>query len=180
MNQELIKELAKQAGYLPDTFGIGHWDMPECRKFAELIVRECVLACTNEGKTWEVESAGEYTSNVYANAIKKHFGIEERKGWVCPKCGIDRTKDVCPKGHTAAITGDCPMTATAQSGRELIGYTEREEGYYPMYAPPKGSIVTQAFILCKYCNGAISPNSGPRSDAVCIPCYEKDPDEYRR
>ena len=46
------------------------------------------------------------------------IGVEERKGWVCPKCGIDRTKDVCPKGHTATMTGDCPMTATAQSGVE--------------------------------------------------------------
>ena len=56
--------------------------------------------------------------------------------------------------------------------QELIGYTEREEGYYPMYAPLPGSIVTHAFILCKYCNGAISPNSGPRSDAVCLICHD--------
>ena len=39
---ERIKELAEQAGYLPDMFGIGHWDMPECQKFAELIVKECM------------------------------------------------------------------------------------------------------------------------------------------
>ena len=39
---ERIKELAEQAGYQEDMFGIGHWDMPECKKFAELIVRECV------------------------------------------------------------------------------------------------------------------------------------------
>lgn len=50
--------------------------------------------------------------------IKQHFGIEEHKGWVCPKCGVDRTKDVCPKGDTAALTGDCPMIATAQTGVE--------------------------------------------------------------
>ena len=62
-------------------------------------------------------------------------------------------------------------------GRKLIGYTEREEGFYNLYAPPKGSIVTQAFILCKYCRGTIHPCMGPRSDAVCIPCYNKDPDE---
>lgn len=61
--------------------------------------------------------------------------------------------------------------------RELLGYTEREEGFYPLYATPKGYIVTQAFILCKYCRGAISPNMGPRFDAVCLTCYEKDPDE---
>jgi hypothetical protein len=61
--------------------------------------------------------------------------------------------------------------------RELIGYTEREEGYYPLYSATKGNVVTQAFILCKYCHGAISPNMGPQYDAVCLTCYAKDPDE---
>jgi len=41
MNQR-IRELATQAGYTKDMFGVGHWDMPECKKFAELIVRECI------------------------------------------------------------------------------------------------------------------------------------------
>ena len=59
---------------------------------------------------------------------------------------------------------------------ELIGYTEREEGFYPLYAPPKGSIVTHAFIHCKYCNGSIYHCMGPKYDAVCIPCFQKDPD----
>ena len=39
---ERIKELALQAGYTKDMFGVGHWDMPECKKFAELIVAECL------------------------------------------------------------------------------------------------------------------------------------------
>jgi len=60
--------------------------------------------------------------------------------------------------------------------RKLIGYTEREEGFYPMYESSAGSIVTQAFIFCKYCSGAISPCMGPRYDAVCLTCYAKDPD----
>jgi hypothetical protein len=62
---ERIKELAEQAGYTKDMFGVGHWDMPECKKFAELIVRECM-------------------SNLYLNGyddamiqIQKHFGVEE-------------------------------------------------------------------------------------------------------
>jgi hypothetical protein len=63
------------------------------------------------------------------------------------------------------------------SERRLIGYTEREEGFYPLYEAQRGMVVTHAFIMCKYCSGPISPNMGPRSDAVCIPCYEKDPDE---
>ena len=47
-------------------------------------------------------------------ACEDTIGVEERKGWVCAKCGVDRTRDVCPKGHTAAITGDCPMIVEAQ------------------------------------------------------------------
>lgn len=42
---ERIKELAIEAGYLPDMFGFGHWDMPECENFAELIIRECMSVC---------------------------------------------------------------------------------------------------------------------------------------
>ena len=38
---ERIRQLAEQAGYTKDMFGVGHWDMPECKKFAELIVKEC-------------------------------------------------------------------------------------------------------------------------------------------
>ena len=60
--------------------------------------------------------------------------------------------------------------------REHIGYIEREEGYYKLYAPGEGYIVTQAFILCKYCNGAIYHCMGPKHDAVCLTCYDKDPE----
>jgi hypothetical protein len=42
MNYDKIKELAEQAGYLPDMFNRGHWDLPECHKFAELIIQECL------------------------------------------------------------------------------------------------------------------------------------------
>jgi hypothetical protein len=67
---EKIKLLAEQAGYLPDGFGFGHWDMPECKKFAELIVRECGVALrpmlrdmVSRGKAYDL--------------IKEHFGVEE-------------------------------------------------------------------------------------------------------
>lgn len=63
-----------------------------------------------------------------------------------------------------------------QEPRELIGYCEREEGWYPMHAPQRGSIVTQAFILCKYCGGAVYHCMGPRSDAVCLTCYQLEPE----
>ena len=59
----------------------------------------------------------------------------------------------------------------------LLGYVEREEGYYPIYKTPPGYITTQAFILCRYCHGAISSTGGPKYDAVCLTCFDKDPDE---
>lgn len=40
-----VKELAEQAGYLPDMFGIGHWDTPECKRFAELVAAAEREAC---------------------------------------------------------------------------------------------------------------------------------------
>ena len=63
---ERIKQLAEQAGYLPDMFGIGHWDMPECQKFAELIVRECA------------DIGQQYADGNYEvpNQILEHFGVE--------------------------------------------------------------------------------------------------------
>ena len=44
--------------------------------------------------------------------------FKEPKGWICSKCGVDRTKSACPKGDTAALTGECPMVGTAYSGVE--------------------------------------------------------------
>jgi hypothetical protein len=67
---ERIKELAEQAGYLPDSFGVGHWDMPECQKFAELIIQECAnlfpLTFTDEQYQRRIDKT-----------IRKHFGVEE-------------------------------------------------------------------------------------------------------
>jgi hypothetical protein len=62
---ERIKELAEQAGYKQDMFGDGHWDMPECKKFVELIVQECIDYC------------GENLSKTVGGALKIHFGVEE-------------------------------------------------------------------------------------------------------
>jgi hypothetical protein len=67
---ERIKELAIEAGYLPDMFGIGHWDMPECKKFAELIVKECGVALSPMLR--DMVSRGQ----AY-DLIKQHFGVEQ-------------------------------------------------------------------------------------------------------
>lgn len=64
-----IKELAIEAGYLPDSFGIGHWDMPECKNFAELIIREC---------SQYIEDKFDFCGDeiIIAEKLKEHFGVE--------------------------------------------------------------------------------------------------------
>ena len=65
-----IKELALEAGYQKDSFGIGHWDMPECKKFAELIVKECAELFP---RTFTDE---QYQRRI-DKTILKHFGVME-------------------------------------------------------------------------------------------------------
>jgi len=67
---ERIKQLAEQAGYTKDMFGIGHWDMPECQKFAELIVQACA-------KTIEAQDVDPSFKLRMSWAIKTQFGVEE-------------------------------------------------------------------------------------------------------
>jgi hypothetical protein len=77
-------------------------------KFAELIVRECNSKLDNIGVI------DRDSRTIAMKVISEHFGVEEPRGWVCPKCGIDRTKEACPKGYNAALTGQCPMVGVAQ------------------------------------------------------------------
>jgi hypothetical protein len=75
---ERLKQLALEAGYLPDSFGIGHWDMPECKKFAELIVAECMRMCEVTEMSFvthdcDVEASGAITVKQF---IAEHFGVE--------------------------------------------------------------------------------------------------------
>jgi hypothetical protein len=74
---ERIRELALQAGYLPDMFGVGHWDMPECRKFAELIVRQCVkstiaLQNTAIDNKWELDE----TFHIIVDDMVEQFDMQ--------------------------------------------------------------------------------------------------------
>lgn len=72
---ERIKELAEQAGYESDMFGIGHWDMPEFKKFAELIVLECAKVCYNpDNEIYQTRIPVLYEAN---KRIKEHFGIND-------------------------------------------------------------------------------------------------------
>ena len=73
---ERIRELAEQAGYEKDMFGVGHWDMPECKKFAELIVKECARIIDEEA----LEERNDFAMRrieCCSWMIKEHFGVEE-------------------------------------------------------------------------------------------------------
>jgi hypothetical protein len=75
-----FKQLALEAKMGTADFDAGSYYVAtpdRMQLFAELIVRECAQVCIEEGKTFEVESAGEYSSNLYATAIRKHFGVEQ-------------------------------------------------------------------------------------------------------
>jgi hypothetical protein len=71
-----IRLLAEQAGYEQDMFGVGHWDMPECQKFAMLIVEECRNVLADVYRGVPLECCGHF---LYADEIlAKHFyGVEQ-------------------------------------------------------------------------------------------------------
>jgi hypothetical protein len=100
MNEQ-IKKLAAKANF-------GHIENGEVvydhrlEKFAELIVLKCA------------EIADTAEPFLASDLIKEYFGIEEPKGWICPKCSADRTKIACPLGFGATVDGRCPMTVEAQ------------------------------------------------------------------
>ena len=85
---ERIRELAEQAGYTKDMFGIGHWDMPECKKFAELIVADCLKqikdGLVDESELlYEHEETTECVNEALMDAhhnIAIHFGFAEQFG----------------------------------------------------------------------------------------------------
>ena len=76
---ERIKELAEQAGYTKDMFGVGHWDMPECKKFAELIVRECMRMCDCADVSLLEHNRPQEASGASSvkQFIAEHFGVGE-------------------------------------------------------------------------------------------------------
>ena len=107
---ERIQELAEQAHFHSDQIWI---DQDRFEKFAELIVKECAdfMYKNYPNSRYEVNYMRKHMGDPDWN---KSIGVEESKGWVCSKCGIDRTKQECPKGYTAALTGECPMIGEAQ------------------------------------------------------------------
>ena len=92
-----------------DVYGLGldraKWES-RLEKFAELIVKDCMEINKQELSFTAFERL--------MNKYQDHFAVEEPKGWVCPKCGVDRTKNVCPQGFGATVDSRCPMTVEAQ------------------------------------------------------------------
>ena len=74
---ERIRQLAEQA-YTEVMHERGGTYMAfDKAKFAQLIVKECTQACINMGNDYEIKSAGQYQAELFAFAIKQHFGVEE-------------------------------------------------------------------------------------------------------
>jgi hypothetical protein len=72
---ERIEQLARQvdAGYIP-RYDMWQMDSETVQKFAELIVRECIMAMCKTA----VGNADYNTGRLHCfNNIKEHFGVEE-------------------------------------------------------------------------------------------------------
>ena len=112
----------------------GKWiSVDDAETLAEAIIRECCIALQPALRDMISRGQGR-------ELILEHFGIdpnaittfmldrkikhleqqlaEQKPGWVCSRCGVDRIRDVCPKGDSAALSGECPMTGKALLGVE--------------------------------------------------------------
>lgn len=75
-----IRELALEAGYRQDMFGIGHWDCQEFNNFVELMVKECADV---------VNYYHSRNEPVTPRQILQHFGVEETP---TPVINVDMVK----------------------------------------------------------------------------------------
>ena len=79
MNERIL-EFAKEAGHIYHVGGtVPYFEFSnnQMKKFAQLIVEECIQAIQNEGQTYEHLDAGEFQANNFSQAVKQHFGVEE-------------------------------------------------------------------------------------------------------
>ena len=83
-------------------------------------------------------------------------------GWIEGE-GVHWLRDQRPAENTTLFV----EVPEVPEDREPIGYVLE-----PIYAPRRGTVVTQAFILCHSCNDAISSTGGPRYNAICLKCAE--------
>ena len=77
---ERIKELAEQAGFMEAWFSESGDDCErEIKKFAELIVKECVNRVTTKANGWGDMTGFAIKESILdcAKDLKEHFGVEE-------------------------------------------------------------------------------------------------------
>jgi transcription antitermination factor NusG len=99
MNKELLRKLQLQAGgsHYPDI-------NPQIQaKFAELIIAECAQACINMGNEYEIKSAGQYQAELFAFAIKQHFGVEDKSIKIGSRVKVISGFNVGAKGTVSYI-----------------------------------------------------------------------------
>lgn len=97
--------------------------------FAEAIIRECCRALhpmlhdmisRGQGRELILEHFGINPKEITTFMLDRSIAqmekqlAEQKQGWVCAKCGADRTKIACPLGFGATVDGRCPMTVEAQ------------------------------------------------------------------
>ena len=73
---ERIKEIARHAG-IPNNILISTHTEKSIKKFAELIVRECVKVMYDNAIERKVPPDINQTPTPYAIAVLEHFGVEE-------------------------------------------------------------------------------------------------------
>ena len=88
MNERILELADKAVEDMPS----GPWNIPDefCKKFAELIVQECMTMCDNVSADYLKHRKGAFDfqdKNIYAEGeaacdiikykMKKHFGVEE-------------------------------------------------------------------------------------------------------
>jgi len=71
MNERILELADKAVEDMPS----GPWNIPDefCKKFAELIVRECAQICRNQPNVYALK----VDRDNCAIAIEQHFGVEE-------------------------------------------------------------------------------------------------------
>lgn len=72
MNKRLLQLVAK-AG----TDTSGKWlSLYNAEELVRLTIQECIQAIHDEGKEYEIESAGSWQADNFSQAVRKHFGVE--------------------------------------------------------------------------------------------------------
>jgi len=75
MNERIIELIDKATTIEEHGWGASYENFDK-EKFAQLIVQECTQVCINMGNEYEIKSAGQYQAEMFAFAIKKHFGVK--------------------------------------------------------------------------------------------------------